>query len=152
MLHELAQFAMAHWVLVLAFMIALILLFIEEAKSQGGGAGLLSATGLTQLINRDDPVIVDIRDADAFQTGHIIHAKNFPASTLTDLKALASFRDQPIVLVDASGQKAGAIAQRLKKEKFENIHVLKGGIAAWKSADMPTVKANKSTKTKKKGK
>lgn len=149
MLHELMQFALAHWLLVSAFVVALILLFIEEGKSQGGGAGQLSATGLTHLINHQNPVIIDMRDQRAYQDGHIINAKNISATELEDVSKLESYKAQPIVLVDASGAKVGPIAQRLKKAQFEQVHTLKGGMAAWKSADMPVVKSAKSKKKEK---
>lgn len=149
MLHELMQFALKHWLLVSAFVVALILLLIEEGRSQGGGAGQLSPSGLTSLINRQDPQIIDLRDQRAYQEGHIINAKNMSVTELEDVSKLEAYRQQPIVLVDANGAKVGPIAQRLRKAKFEQVHILKGGMTAWKSGSMPVVKSTKAKKKEK---
>ncbi|MCX7126257.1 MAG: rhodanese-like domain-containing protein, partial [Gammaproteobacteria bacterium] len=76
MLHQIIQFAIKHWPLVSGFIIIAILLFIEEARSQGASSGKLSPSAVTHLINREEGVVVDIRDANAYRDGHIVNSKN----------------------------------------------------------------------------
>ncbi len=70
-MQKVLHFIASHWILVTLFVIAFIWLIIEEAKSKGTlGANLTPQTAVS-LINRDNAVVIDTRDADAFATGHI---------------------------------------------------------------------------------
>ena len=140
-MHEITQFVVRHWMLVSAFVVVLILLLIEEAQNPSA-KGQLTPTAAIHLINHDKAIIVDLREADAFQDGHIIGAKHLSADDFDQLKdKLERHRKKQIILADVNGSKAMGIAARLKKDQFEQVHVLKGGMAAWKAAEMPTVKS-----------
>jgi rhodanese-related sulfurtransferase len=137
---DIIAFAIHHWLLSGLFVVLLILLFIEEARSKGL-LGQLSPQDLVVMLNRDSAVVVDIRPRDAFQEGHIIGAVNFPQAELEkDLTKLNKFKDRPVVVVCATGQKAAEIAMKLKKQGYERVSVLSGGINSWKTAQMPLVK------------
>ncbi len=133
---------MHHWALVGAFVLAFIVLLSEEARSQKAAGTRLTTVGATHLINRENAVVLDLREANAFREGHIIGSKNFPESEFErNAQKLEQYRSQPIILVDAMGAKASVAALRLKKLGFEKVNILKGGISAWKSANMPVVKS-----------
>lgn len=138
MLHQIIEFVIKHWPLVGAFVIVCIFLFLEETKSQGGRSGQLTAAGVTHLINREDAVVIDVRDASAFREGHIVNAKNIP---LVDFERhqekLDVYRDRPVILIDAMGTKTGQLVLRLQKAGFQQTSALKGGMDAWKLAGMP---------------
>jgi len=141
MLHEITPFVIKHWPLAGAFVLVLILIFVEEAKSKQAGGDKLTPAGATHLINREEAVVVDLRDVNAFRDGHIVNAKNFPLADFDRMKEkLEAFRDRPIILVDAMGLKTASVVITLKKSGFQKVVSLKGGIDAWKSASMPIVK------------
>lgn len=141
MLHQLIQFVIKHWILVAAFIVVMILIVIEEIRAQSAGGERLSATSAVQLMNREDAVVIDLRDANAFRDGHIVNAKNIALADFDrHIEKLNAYRNRPIILVDAMGLKTVSIAQRLKKEGFEKVMTLKGGIEAWKTDNMPLVK------------
>lgn len=140
-MQDIIQFLGHHWLLTGLLVILLILLFIEEARSKGVMGGQLSPAELVHLINRESPAVIDIRNREAFQEGHIVGAVNFPQAELEkDFSKLNKYKDRPLVIVCAMGQKAGEVAVKLKKQGFTNVRVLSGGINAWKSAQMPLVK------------
>lgn len=150
MFHELIEFAIKHWALVSAFVIVFILLMIEESWSQSGDGFQLSPISATQLINHENAVVIDLRDANAFRDAHIIGAKNVSSSELAqDLKKLDDYRDMPIILVDAAGSSAASLSSRLKKANFQKVNLLKGGMSAWKTAGMPVVSEYKPKKSRK---
>ncbi|OGT43085.1 MAG: hypothetical protein A3F13_06380 [Gammaproteobacteria bacterium RIFCSPHIGHO2_12_FULL_40_19] len=132
---------MKHWPLVSAFVIVCILLFIEETRSQGGRSGQLSTVSVTRLINREDAVVIDLRDASAFREGHIVNAKNIPLADFErHQEKLDAYRDRPLILIDAMGTKTGPWVTRLQKAGFQKVSALKGGMDAWKVAGMPVTK------------
>lgn len=79
MVDHLIAFATAHYLLVGAFVILLALLIAHEL-SRGGRS--LSTAELTALVNKDEAVVVDIRPAKEFATGHIVGALNIPQDKL----------------------------------------------------------------------
>jgi len=81
---------------------------------------------------------LDIRSVAEFENGHIINARNIPS---TDLKSriheLSKFKDRPIVVCCARGATSGAALRELSGAGFEQVRSLKGGVAAWRSDNLP---------------
>lgn len=151
MSHQIMEFIGRHWELVGAFVLVLVLLLVEEARSHGSAGGFVSATELTHLINRDQAIVIDVRDNRVYRDGHIIGAVNIPEGDLAKgAGKLEKYKKQQLVLVDALGNKTAALMGRLKKSgDVDDVKVLKGGMSAWKSAEMPIVKENSKSKLKK---
>lgn len=139
MLQELAPFVMKHWALCGAFLLVLILLVIEEIRAQGPSSNRLSPLQATNLINREDAIVVDVRDATTFKEGHIVNAKNI-AFVDFDRSIEKLKRSQPIILVDARGEKLAGLITRMKKANFEKVYAIKYGMEGWKTAELPVVK------------
>ncbi|STW47640.1 Rhodanese-related sulfurtransferase [Klebsiella pneumoniae] len=96
----------------------------------------------TRLINKEDAVVVDLRQRDDFRKGHIAGAINLLPS---DIKAnnvgeLEKHKSQPIIVVDGSGMQAQEPASALNKAGFEKVFVLKEGIAGWSGENLPLVR------------
>lgn len=142
MVHQIIQFVIKHWALVSAFIIVLVLLILEEVRSQKG-RGYVSSTEATQLINHDNAQVIDLRETSAFRDGHIVGSKNIPLADFDREKDKLTDKTQPLILVDAMGLKTHTISQRLKAAEFEKVFILKGGIERWKADTMPLVKGQK---------
>lgn len=141
MLHQIPQFVIKHWALAGAFVAVLIVILIEEIRSQNAGGPRVSPLAATQLINRQDALVVDVRDPGVFREGHIANAKNFPVVDLArQMKKLTAQPDRPVILVDANGLKVQSIALKLKAAGLTKLFILKGGMESWKSDNMPVVK------------
>ena len=105
-------------------------------------AGALTASGAVQLINREKAVVIDVRDADEFATGHIGGAKNVPLAQLGDkLPGLVKNKALPLILVCATGARAGRAVAVAKKLGYEQAQAMGGGLKSWKDATLPVEKA-----------
>ena len=92
------EFISNHFLLAGAF-VALLVLFIANEGRRGGRT--VSAQELVNMVNRDDAVVLDVRDRKEFQAGHIVDAVNIPFPSLESrVTELARYKDRPIVLVD----------------------------------------------------
>lgn len=101
----------------------------------------VSPVAATLLINREDAHIVDVREADEFASGHLPEAKNIPAGKLVErISELEKFKDKPIILCCASGMRSGKASGELKKQGFEKLYNLEGGVDAWVGAGYPIKK------------
>lgn len=134
------DFLVQEWALWAAFFAILALLIALEVKEYLFGPGRLSPQQVTHMINRENAVIVDIREMGSFQKGHIIGAMNITFSQLNDkIKELNKYKDRPLIIVCDNDRNAAQAAKTLKKEGFENIFSMQGGINAWQSASLPLV-------------
>jgi rhodanese-related sulfurtransferase len=86
-----------------------------------------------QLINRRDAVVIDVRDAADYKTGHITNARR--------AKELAKMKAKPIIVSCARGTRASNVAARLRKLGCTEVFALRGGLAAWQQANMPLEKS-----------
>lgn len=92
------------------------------------------------LINKGAAVL-DLRAQGEFKAGHIINARNLPMPELEGRAAeLDKLKDQPLLLACQSGADAQSAAARLVKQGFQQLFVLKGGLAAWKQDQFPLEK------------
>jgi rhodanese-related sulfurtransferase len=138
-MEQLGQFILNHLGLVSALIIILILIFINEFISQKKKAKELTPAGVVKLMNHDDAVVIDSRDAETFASGHIINAIRASGDEFTK-ERIKKYKQKPIVLVCARGLQSPALATKLREQGFENVAVLSGGMNAWQTANLPTVK------------
>lgn len=132
------EFIANHPYLVGAFVL-LLALFIRNETRRGGRS--VTPQQLVDMVNREDAVVVDIRERKEFQDGHIVDALNIPNASLESrLDELKKFRDRPIVVACKMGQNAGAAGTLLRKQGFENVARLSGGMAEWRNQNLPVVK------------
>lgn len=133
------EFVRNHWTLWLALVVILILLAYDELRDKLSGIQRLSPQDLTQKINRDEVVIVDIRDREAFNQGHIIGAINIEGPDFEkNMQRLEKYKDKGIVIIDGSSQST-LIATKLQKAGYKT-YSLAGGLNAWRNLGLPLTK------------
>lgn len=132
------EFIANHPLLVGAFVL-LLALFVRNETRRGGRS--VSPQELVDMVNRQDAVVLDIRDRKEYQAGHIVEALNIPNSNLESrLDELRKYRERPIVVACRMGQHAGAAGTLLRKQGFENVSRLTGGMTEWRNQNLPVVK------------
>jgi rhodanese-related sulfurtransferase len=105
------------------------------------GTREVSVPEAVQLINRRDAVVLDVRDAAEFASGHIPNARHVPAAEVEKrLKELEKLKERPVIVSCRSGNRAGAASAVLRKHGFKEVFPLKGGILGWQQASMPMEK------------
>ncbi|MCR8923036.1 rhodanese-like domain-containing protein [Dasania sp. GY-MA-18] len=131
------EFLGQQWMLASAVLVCFVLLMKYE--SQKGGASL-SPQQMINKVNKEQAVVIDLRDKAEFKAGHIVDAINIPSSSFaTRLGELEPYRDRPIVLVCKMGQHSGAAGKQLSAAGFEQVFRLSGGMMEWKSMQLPEV-------------
>lgn len=103
-----------------------------------GGSGGVSATEATMLINREDGIVLDVREADEWSKGHIPNARHIALGQLaTRLGDLDKLKEKPIIVCCASGNRSSSACAMLRKAGFQRVYSLAGGIGAWNDAGLP---------------
>ena len=108
---------------------------------KGTGGPWVNTLQATQLMNRDDAVVVDLRAAADYAKGHILGARNIPLAELERRAGeLDKFRAKPVIVHCDHGNRSGAGVALLRKSGFANVSNLAGGYAAWQQAGLPVEK------------
>jgi rhodanese-related sulfurtransferase len=132
------EFLAEQWILAAALLAVIIMLIMHEARKSGPS---LSPQQAINLVNSEQGVFVDLRDAATFKQGHIVDALNIPAPKLADrLAELEKYRDRPIVLVCKMGQQAAGAGKQLRAGNFEKVYKMSGGMMEWVNLQLPTVR------------
>lgn len=130
-------FASQQWILIAALLASIGMLIAHEGKKSGPA---LSPQQAINLVNREDGVFVDLRDAAAFKQGHIVDALHIPAAKVDARQnELEAFREKPIVLVCNMGQQAGAAGKQLRAAGYAKVYKMAGGMIEWSNLQLPTV-------------
>jgi rhodanese-related sulfurtransferase len=105
---------------------------------RGGGAGSVSVTEATLLLNRQDAIVLDVRETGEWDAGHITNARHIALAQLDKrLSELEKFKERPIIVCCASGNRSSSACGSLKRAGFEKVFNLAGGLGAWRDAGLP---------------
>jgi rhodanese-related sulfurtransferase len=105
------------------------------------GRGGLSAAEATQLINRRNAAVIDLRPSADYASGHLPLARHFEFAELqAHVSQLPKNKSNPVLLVCQTGQQSSKAARIVQEAGYTEVHVLEGGVNAWQKAGMPVVK------------
>src|SRR5437867_13043058 len=104
---------------------------ITEISPQDAAAKLKSS----------EAVIVDVRDKDEWDEGHIPGAIHMSRGTIElDIEEKVPDLDAMIICHCGGGGRSALAAESLHKMGYENVRSMAGGFKAWKAAGLPTTK------------
>jgi hydroxyacylglutathione hydrolase len=103
------------------------------------GIGTLSAAELKSKLEKNEFGVVDVREPSEWKEGYIEGAERVFFGHLAG-KTGSLPRDKPVAVICSVGQRASIGASILKKEGFEEVYNVLGGMTAWTNLSYPTVK------------
>ena len=108
---------------------------------RGAAGPTVNTLEATQMMNRSDALVVDLRAADEFANGHVLGARNIPIADLERRAAdLDKHKAKPVIVYSSDANRAAAAVATLRKAGFASVHNLAGGYAAWQQAGLPVEK------------
>lgn len=143
-MNRLPQFLGNHVLLVVALIVIILALIGLEVSRRFRGFRELTPGALVQMINRAEPLVVDLSAVADYEKGHITGSRHVAQSQFDpENKDLAKAKDLQVVTVCKNGVASGKAARRLVKAGFSHVATLAGGIDAWKRADLPLAKGKR---------
>jgi rhodanese-related sulfurtransferase len=107
----------------------------------GSGGKNISVNEATLLINRQDALVLDVRETAEWSAGHIPDARHIALGHLgKHLSEIDKYKDKPVIVVCASGNRSGSACGTLRKAGFQQVFNLGGGIRTWSEAGLPMTK------------
>jgi phage shock protein E len=109
-----------------------------DAVAQTGELSLAETVDVqtvADLMNRDDVLLIDVREQSEYDAGHI------PGITLIPLSELEQRvdeipTDKTVIVTCRSGNRSGQATDFLRQNGFDNVHNMDGGINAWQQAGL----------------
>ena len=152
-MNRLFEFIQHHALLASAAGVLAIAAIVIELRFRLSAEVAVGPSDAVRLMNAG-AAVVDVRTAEAYAAGHIIDARHIPQADLAaQADSLKKYREKPIVVCCDTGMSSAAAAGVLKSLGFTQVVNLRGGIAAWKTENLPlvTVSANIKGSSKNKG-
>tara|TARA_B100001057_G_C22486467_1_gene808507 strand:+ start:261 stop:674 length:414 start_codon:yes stop_codon:yes gene_type:complete len=131
------DFVYSNLILVSVFVVFLVL-FIRNEVSRGGQG--ITSQKLTELMNKEAAVVVDVRDKNEFSQGHIAGAINIPFSDFQTRCSELTDKTKSVIVACKMGQHSGPAGVILRKNGFSSVYRLTGGMSEWRSQNLPVVK------------
>ncbi len=118
----------------------ILLLLSSLLSSSDIFAGTLPSVSPRQaaeMQTQQKAVIVDVRENDEWNAGHIAGAIHIPLGEIQNrVTELAKYQNQPVITQCRSGSRSAKAAELLKIAGFTNVHNMDGGLNAWQKADL----------------
>lgn len=116
-------------------------MLVWPAVRRAGAGASISTLQATLLINQQNALVLDVREAAEYEKGHMLNARNI---VLGELEARAAeiekHKAKPVIVVCDGGNRSGRAAAALRRQGFGQVFTLSGGIAAWRQAGLPVEK------------
>ena len=131
-----------NWPIVLVMVVSGLMLlwpYVQRLLSPVREVGTHDAT---RLMNNENAVVLDVREAKEAALGRLPNAVQIPLSELkTRAGELAKSVKRPVIVYCDRGQRSRNAVGVLGKNGFERIYLLRGGFNAWRDAGLPVHKA-----------
>jgi rhodanese-related sulfurtransferase len=137
---QLSEFITNHPWLILAAVALTAMLIGGELKRRLSGVRDVAPGEATRLLNHENAIMVDMRSDRDYRDGHIVNAVHAPAENSDMSARLDKYRDRPLIVYCRSGQRSMPVCGKLRKQGFEKVYNLKGGVLGWQQADLPISK------------
>lgn len=135
-MEQLLEFAGRHPVLIAAAVVLLALIIFTEFRR--AGSNQVGPADAVKLMNGGG-IVVDVRAQDAYLGGHILGARNMPLDELQQ-KSGKLDKSKPVILCCDSGVTSQRARDILRKQGFEQLFNLRGGLRAWQQDNLPLEK------------
>jgi len=129
------EFVEINWVMILMWFFLLGMIIHSFIKS---GYDISPQQAVLLMSHETGSLVVDVREDSEYQTGHIKDSIHIPMSALKSrLSELDKYKEKNIILGCRSGSRSGRACGMLKKNGFEKVHNLRGGVLAWENDNLP---------------
>jgi len=141
MLAQISEFAMNHPYLVIAFVVLLALVFFNELKIATQRFASLTPAAAVQLMNKEDIVVLDVREPSETIGGKIARAIQIPVGAVAKrIDELEKHKDKTMLVYCKTGARSSTACRELSKNGFDKVYSLNGGLMAWQDAHLPLSK------------
>lgn len=112
--------------------IGLLILFVISRMIPVKGVNNLSANEVKPKLKNRNIQFIDVRTPGEYQNGHVKEFKNIPLHLLKKESSHLK-KDKEVVVICQSGNRSMKACRILKKQGFNNLTNVRGGISMWRN-------------------
>ena len=96
----------------------------------------MDAQTAASVQDRDDVLLIDVREQWEYDEGHIPNITLIPMNEVpARLSEIPT--DKEVIVACRSGNRSSQVVEYLRQQGYDNVHNLQGGILAWQQAGLP---------------
>jgi rhodanese-related sulfurtransferase len=121
-------------------LLAAVLVIGYEVRERHTGQASVDPQDAVRLMNQN-ALLLDLRPAEAFAQGHLNGARNMASHEILNAgETLKKYKEKPVLVYDESGSLGASAARQLLAQGFTKAVNLRGGLAAWRTENLPVIK------------
>jgi rhodanese-related sulfurtransferase len=142
------EFILNHYILALALVVVTYLLIQELFDSALKKFGFVSPLLAVTKMNNGNTVVIDVREPDEFNKGHIESAVNLPLSKIKEqISSFDAYKDNQVLIVCQDGTRSATTGKIITKAGHKDVFVITGGMQSWQEDYKLPIKVNRKSKT-----
>lgn len=102
--------------------------------AQAAGFSRINVAAAREIMSREGALVLDVRDADSYQRGHIEGAQLATKENFQGFVSNAP-KDKPLIICCYHGNSSQAYAKHFADHGFADVYSLDGGYEAWAHAE-----------------
>ncbi|MDP4550216.1 rhodanese-like domain-containing protein [Guptibacillus hwajinpoensis] len=116
------------WIIAIALLVAFIVYIVISRFMQKKNVKTLTEEEFRAGYRKAQ--LIDVREPNEFDNGHVLGARNIPVSQLK-MRIKEIRKDQPVYMYDYNGVIVARAASILRKQGIKDLYQLKGGFKKW---------------------
>lgn len=142
------EFALNHYMLVIAFVVVTYLLIQEFFDSAFKKFKNISPMLAVTKMNEGHTAVIDVREHDEYGKGHIEGAVNIPLSQIKEhIGSLDAYKNNQLLVVCQDGSRSASAGKIIAKAGFKDVFVITGGMQSWQEDYKYPIKISRKAKT-----
>jgi rhodanese-related sulfurtransferase len=142
------EFILNHYILALALVVVTYLLIQELFDSALKKFGFVSPLLAVTKMNNGNTVVIDVREHDEFNKGHIESAVNLPLSKIKEqISSFDAYKNNQVLIVCQDGTRSATTGKIVTKAGHKDVFVITGGMQSWQEDYKLPIKVNRKSKT-----
>ncbi len=136
-MEHLAEYTNHHPWLAGALVLVAIVVVLYELRLRSEARASVSPQDMVRLINQG-ALLIDLRPQEAYAAGHVGGARHMSGDQILQAaETLKKYKEKTVVVYDDTGSLSASAVRQLAAQGFTRAFNLRGGLAAWRSENLP---------------
>lgn len=125
-------------------MLVSILVIVYEMRVQSEGKASVSPQDMVRLMNQG-ALLIDLRPLEQYSAGHVGGARQMSGEQILQAAdTLKKYKEKAVVVYDDTGSLSASAVRQLAAQGFTKAFNLRGGLAAWRTENLPLTRGEKA--------
>ena len=143
-MERLIEYTNHHPWLVGALVLVSIVVVLYEMRSVSETKAAVSPQDMVRLMNQG-ALLIDLRPLEQYSAGHVGGARQMSGDQILQAAdTLKKYKEKTVVVYDDTGSLSASAVRQLAAQGFTKAFNLRGGLAAWRTENLPLTRGEKA--------